>query len=317
MEPTAPKGNTFNLRRFMPPSMELLTFEAVARHGSFTLAANELNLTQSTISKQIRSLEDMLGFALFERGRKRVAITVEGANYLDEIRGALRRISMSTHAAMSSGGRQEVVRLAVNPTFAMGWLLDASRAYMDANQGMTVHFSTRVRRFNFEDEPFDIAIQCGTEDWPQASTRYLFHEHLVAVASPGHLAGLNLRKPGDLAGAVLIRQVSRAQDWDEWLVRAGVTDRRFGGGPVFDQIDMIREAAVCGMGIALVPKFSVLDQLASGRLAEVFAGVRLIARPYFLVSPHNARKSRHIAALCRWLEARADQAEGAHRQPAS
>lgn len=287
-------------RRLMPSVTELVAFEAAARHGSFTRAADDLALTQGAVSKQVRQLEESLGVALFERERRRVILTDAGRNYLADVRDLLDRLEQSTHALLAAGGGA-VVNLAVLPTFATRWLIPRLQRFAEIAPDVPVNLTTRLEPFDFEREPFDLAIHYGTGNWPAARAYHLLDEEMVAVASPAYRDARGLAAPADLSRAALLQQATRPNLWLDWFAACGIEMATPYRGPLLDQFLMTAEAAAAGLGVALVPRFLVEAELRTGRLVVLFDRVLRQDRAYFVVTPTGRRRNPATAAFLDWL----------------
>ncbi|MCX2724553.1 transcriptional regulator GcvA [Roseibium salinum] len=294
-------------RAFVPPADTLIAFECAARHLSFTRAAEELHLTQGAISKQVRQLEDRLGVELFRRVRQRIVLTDAGRIYLHDIRGALEQMTAATRQVMSYAGSADVLNLAVLPTFGTRWLApriaDFSRRYPDAG----LNLSVRLQPFDFEEEPFDGAIHHGDPVWAGAIAERLFDEEVVPVASRAFRDRHQIRKPADLARVPRLQLATRPLAWRQWFDLAGVeTDTAFQGAR-FEQFVMISEAAIHHAGAALIPRFFVEAELASGRLVRLFDLSLDQQTAYYFVYPEGRTMRPVVAAFRQWLmeEARA------------
>ena len=154
-------------RRFLPSLSLLSAFEAAARTGSVTIAARELDLTQSAVSRQIRALENQLGVELFVRERQTIRLTLAGDAYAREIREALRRISTASLnlRANPDGG---TLTLAVLPAFGSRWLMPRLAGFLEHHRGMSVNLVTRLSPFDFKLDSIDAAIHFGDSIWPGA-----------------------------------------------------------------------------------------------------------------------------------------------------
>lgn len=286
-------------RRYLPSIPQLLAFEAVMRSGSSTAAAAELDLTQSTVSRLVQSLEEQLGSPLFHRRRKRLVPTELAADYVHEVTRALNIIQHSSMqiAVNPSGG---ALSLAILPTFGTRWLAPRLGDFLSANPGVTLNFSTRVPRFSFDAEPFDAVIFYGQPDWPDAHHQKLFDESHIACAAPDFLARQPLNTLEQLASATLLRLENRPTAWEEWF-SAQSHPVRLAGGMMMDQFSMIIQAAIQGLGVALLPEYLARDELRQGRLAALpFAPVRAQGS-YMLAWPLSKKESRPLAAFRKWL----------------
>ncbi|KQX35501.1 transcriptional regulator GcvA [Variovorax sp. Root434] len=300
-------------REFLPPMGQLLAFESAARHASISRAAQELHLTQSAISRQIKLLEEQLGTALFHRVRQRVVLTDAGRVYAAELRGGLDSVSNATQRVVTMGGMGEVLNLAVLPTFATRWLIPRMKRFAALHPGVTVNFAARTEPFDFAREPFDAAIHFGADFWPGASCDYLLGESVIPVCSPEFKRRSGIHTREDLAGQCLLHQSSRPMQWSEWFEQVKVSAAHAMRGPRFEHFAMLAQAAANGLGVALVPKFLIEEELASDRLVVLFREALLTQRAYYVVVPEVAAENRLVLAFRDWLvaEAAASRPSGA------
>lgn len=290
------------------PSIPCLqAFECVARHGSITRAAVELNLTQSAVSRQIQQLESLLDISLFERVRQRVVITDAGKLYLNDVSKIIAGLKDATSRVMACGGNTNLLNLAVLPTFATRWLMPRLSDFLHKHPGVTINLATRLVPFSFENEPFDAAIHYGSANWPGTMAHLLMAEETVPVCSPKYKAEHRIRKSSDWSAAVLLHQTSRGDAWTEWFQLAGIKTAHALRGPRFEQFTMITQAAICHLGVALLPKLLIEEELASGKL------VMLVNRPmrsensYYLVVPESKTSALLTAAFAQWIREQAHQ----------
>lgn len=291
------------MRRAIPSTATLIAFDAAARHESFTRAAAELSLTQSAVCRQIAALESQLGVALFERTRRGVKLSQAGQAYARKVAQRLAELERDALAVMAGEGSGAVIELAVVPTFGTRWLLPRLPAFQRQHPGVQVHLHTRTRPFLFEDSGLDAAIYAGDGHWPGAQTQLILPETLVAVCSPGLLPEGRPLAPAALARLPLLQQTTRPYAWRRWFEQAGVQTDADVKGPRFEQFSMSIQAAVQGMGVALVPEIFVGDELADGRLLPA-AHARLGSElAYYLAVPDRRAVSPGVRELSRWLEA--------------
>lgn len=286
-------------RRFLPPMQVLLAFEAAARHQSFTVAAQELNLTQSAISRQIRSLEDMLGSELFVRERQTVRLTTAGESYAQEVRAALQRVSAATlgFRANPQGG---TLNLAILPTFGTRWLAPRLPGFMAQHPGVTLNLTTRLAQFDFQADQLDAAIHYGLPDWPGAGLDFLMKEVVVPACSPALRKRHRMARPQDLLKAPLLHVMSRPDGWKRWFA-AVQTPLRDAQGMVVDQFAVAAQAAIAGLGVALLPRFLIESELAHGDL--VLAVDRPVETPesYYLAWPLSRENHPPLKAFRDWI----------------
>jgi LysR family transcriptional regulator, glycine cleavage system transcriptional activator len=289
--------------RFLPRMNELIAFAAAARHSNFSSAALELSLTQGAVSRSIAELETRLGMRLFERIRQRVVLTDVGRQYFSEIRHVLDQLGAATHQVMSAQPGSETLNLAVLPTFATHWLVHQLPDFAARNPHVTVNLTTRIRPFSFVEEPFDAAIHHGRPVWIGATTRHLMDEYMLPVSSPSYRDAMALRKPSDLRRATLIHQATRPTAWAEWHENAAVKSPGVFRGPTYDQYGMVVAAASKGLGVALVPRFLVEQELEEGTLILLFDLPLRTGSAYHIVLPELG--PRPIAVdFADWVAAR-------------
>lgn len=288
-------------RSLMPTLQELTTFEAAARHGSFTSAAAELSLTQSAVSKQIRQLETTLGVVLFDRTRGRITLTRLGERYRRSARRILDRYEAETHAIIAAASEESSLRLAVLPTFASRWLIPRLPDFLALHPEVIVSMTTEPDPFDFAEKAVDVAIHFGAPNWPHGEAVFLCRESIVAVCSPDYATRIGGRRAADLADARLLQQASRPSLWQDWFHHCGVEHPHPYRGPLFDQFAMTSQAAVAGLGVALVPTFLVERELADGALTALdeppFAG----SGAYYVVTPLRVQHTPLVTSFVRWI----------------
>lgn len=294
------------MRRKIPGTELLIAFETAARHQSFTRAAEELCLTQSAVCRQISTLEAFLGILLFNRVKKRVTLSEAGLLYAKQVREYLRRMEHDTLSLMAHRGAGGVLELAVIPTFATRWLIPRLADFHARNPTITLDLTTRAEPFMFTETPFDAAIHFGDPVWPGALTEYLFGEEMIPVCSAALLKGHTRLAPEALVDLPLLHQSARPDAWREWFDAAGRTNVNAMGGARYELFSMLVEAARAGLGVALVPRFFVLNEIASGELVVPADYVLHNQRSYYLVYPENKLGSPSLQVFCQWLR---DQAK--------
>src|SRR3954467_13618713 len=183
------------MRLRLPPLNALKTFEAAARHESFTRAAEELCVTKGAVSHQVKALEAELAVKLFNRERQRLIITEAGRDYLTVVRDALDRIALGTERLLQ---RQNagVLTVSTSPDFAAKWLVHRLRPFAEAHAGIDLRVSATLHHVDFAREEVDLAVRHGDGNWPGLETVQLSPEKLFAVCSPKLLSGRRrLEKP--------------------------------------------------------------------------------------------------------------------------
>jgi DNA-binding transcriptional LysR family regulator len=286
-------------RRFLPSFSLLSAFEAAARTGSVTAAANELGLTQSAVSRQISALEGQLGVALFLRERQTIRLTLAGDTYAREVREALRRISDASLSlrANPSGG---TLNLAVLPFFGTRWLMPRLGRFLDANPGVVVNLITRLEPFDFRFDALDAAIHFGAARWPGATLTFLRDEEVIAACSPAFRDRFGITTAADLMRAPLLHLSSRPDAWELFLIKNDVAFDAL-HGMLFDQFMTMVEAANAGLGAALLPRFLVSRELEEGLLVEAVPSRAMATGQYHLAYPPDRASYPPLAAFRDWI----------------
>ncbi|WP_296072224.1 LysR family transcriptional regulator [uncultured Agrobacterium sp.] len=288
-------------RRLVPDIVTLQAFECAARHGNFTRAAEELNLTQSAVSRQIGELEAQTGMQLFERIRRRVVLSEAGRKFLPDVRRLLQQSEQLMVRAVSAGTSHASLSVATLPTFGSRWLMPRLYRFIDANPDMTITIGSRSHPFDFDEEGFDLAIHYGQPVWAHGTCTFLCNEVIVPVASPSLLRRAGVTHVQDLAAQPLLHVTTRPKLWTEWLEMNGVTADNAYQGSRFDQFSMIIEAAASGIGFALLPRYLIEAELASGRLEIVF-DIRLQTdKSYYVALPEGRQDNALARSFQAWL----------------
>ncbi len=296
------------MRSALVPSISLLeAFEASARHQSFTRAADELALTQSAVSRQVQTLEALLGVTLFQRAGRRIRLTEVGSAYAREITTALARIRSASSRAMSFRPDQGSLQLAIPPTLASKWLLPRLGSFYSRHPGMLIHVHSRVGEIDFARSGLDAGICAGHDHWPGLVSHHLFKEHPVVIVSPQLLARQPLDHPSQLTHCVLLEAVLRPQAWKSWFVAHGLPLRGMRVGPSFEFTAHLIQAVVAGMGVGLVTKVLVEEELRNGTLVVPFDLAVPSRWNYWLVYPPDRANFPPLAAFREWV---LDQAQG-------
>ena len=292
-------------RRYLPSVSALLAFEAAARLGSATRAATELSLTQSAISRQIKTLEEQLGVALMARQGRALVLTPVGTEYVREVReilGRLAQASINARTERQSG----TLTLAILPAFGMHWLALRLSDFSAAHPEVTVNLSTRLRPFALGSSPFDAAIHFGHEDWPGVHYLPLLPEIVVPVCAPD-LAGAPFDNPLALLAHPLLHLETRPRAWSRWFEALGL-DAPPQHGMMFDQFATMAQAAVHGLGIALLPTFVAAPYLKETQLVLASDKTNESIGSYYLVWPDDRPALPALVAFRDWLQLQADPA---------
>lgn len=291
--------------RTLPSLAALRAFECAARHGSFTLAAEELHLTQSAVSRQVKELEAQLGFSLFRRNGRRVALTDAGGEFSRALAVDLNRLKQTVSRAITAGNARTSLRIATLSTFASRWLIPRLPEFEAKFPEVEISLSTRLRPFSFDDERFDLAIHHGGADWPDTQMARLCGEEILAVAAPTFLRehGLENAQATKIVAAPLLHLETRPGQWSGWLRLQGVDVPDFPRGRLFDQFSMIISAATHGLGAALLPRYLIENELESGMLCTIPGKPMVTENAYWIVTPAGIA-SPVAQAFARWVKTR-------------
>ncbi|MFO7770816.1 MAG: LysR substrate-binding domain-containing protein [Roseovarius gahaiensis] len=291
-------------RRFLPSTSALRALEALDRLGSATAAAEDLNLSQSAVSRQIQALEEQTGVPMVIREGRRMVLTPDAAQYAADIRAALTKITQATVklTVNPAGGSLD---LAILPTFGMRWLVPRLAEFARLHPEVTINLSTRLKPFNFASEAFDAAIHFGLPEWPGTHAIRLKAEAVIAVCAPNLIADQPPRHAQDVLRLPLLHIETRPEAWQAWFAAHGVEAGPV-TGTIYDQFATITQAALHGLGVALLPDYLAEQDLATGRLVRAWGGPTASPGAYHLVWP--VEKSRD-AALLKFRDWLATQAE--------
>lgn len=284
-------------RRLLPDLGNLQTFECAARHGNFSRAAQELNLTQSAVSRQIAELEEQTGQRLFERIRKRVVLSEAGQQALPQVRRILSEAERLMIDTLAAGPVTQQLRIATLPTFGSRWLVPRLADFLARHPDVALTVGSHDRPFNFDDVPIDLAIHYGKPVWPGGVANFLCTEIVVPVASRA-MAGQQ-RDP-DLAAAPLLHMASRPRLWSQWFALHG-DGVEVWRGQRFDQFSMVIAAARAGLGVALLPTYLIEPELASGELVQLRDAPMQTENAYYVVLPEARQGHRAAACFQSWM----------------
>jgi LysR family transcriptional regulator, glycine cleavage system transcriptional activator len=297
------------MTRFLPSLGSLEAFEATARLGYVSKAAEELNLTQGAVSKLLIGLEARLGVSLFLRRSRQLFLTDAGNTYLSEVQQHLVGLTSATASIIASNGHSGILRVATLPTFGANWLIPRLKSFMRENPGLRVILNSRPEPFDFAFEHFDCAIHFGSSKWPGGIAERIFGENIVAVAAPD-LAS-RVHSICDLNDIPLLNISSRPFAWREWLacvpgeiieVRTDIT---------VDTFAMALEAVRSGVAATVLPAFLVDADICGGRLKQLLDVKVMSASNYYFVYPDNQHVRPAVRAFGTWIKTKAEYALGA------
>jgi len=308
------------LRRSIPQLNALRSFEAAARHQSFTRAADELCVTQGAVSHQVKALEAELGLKLFNRERQGLVITEAGHDYLAVVRDAFDRIALGTDRLLQrlhSG----VITVSTSPDFAAKWLISRLGRFAETYPQIELKVSATMHHVDFAREDVDLAIRHGAGNWVGLDAVNLRSEELFPVCSPDILRSrCGIHSPEDVLQFPLLHLNDR-RDWSRWLEAAGASGEGLLHGPILNHASLLIDAAIDGQGIALARTALAAADLINGRLVRLFQTALPLRNTYWIVCPKATSALPKIVAFRDWLlaEAAADtrQFDWARDKPAS
>ncbi len=289
------------MSRRLPPLKSVRSFEAAARLGSVKKAAEELFVTPSAISHQIKSLEGFLGIDLFRRARRRVLLTPAGERYLESVTQALDEIDLATRrlmAAPSSGA----VNISVAPSFLTRWLVPRVREFQDLYPDIELRLSPNSESIDFGWSDIDMAIYFGTGDWAGVESYFLHGAILVPVCSPGFLADKPpIEHPDQLSKQVLIDVSTRPTEWDAFLAHFGVKRPKRGKRLGFSNTSLAVGAAMEDLGIALADRHLIGREVKYGQLVLPIDIEMDYGQGFYLVYQEGRQLSEGMQAFFDWV----------------
>jgi len=296
------------MSRRLPPLNALRVFEAAARCGNFTRAAQELFITQGAVSRHVATLEDWLKVQLFERRRHGIQLTPAGQSYYHSMRVALDQIEHGTRQLQQSPD-EWLLRIKVPPTFAIRWLIPRLARFHARFPHIDVQITTSHKPADFDRDDVDVSIHSEARPPTGPGYRLLFRETLLPVCAPALLEREPpLREPADLAHHVLLRSLNRPQDWPTWLAAAGVEGIDGNRGLKFENAAMAYQAAAEQLGVMVAVLPFVRDDLASGRLVAPFDLRVSTEGGYFMAWRPQAPTPQRVRDFEAWIAAEAEAA---------
>ena len=294
-----------------PPVAALRALETAARYLNFTRAAAELHVTQSAISHQIRHIEELWGFKLFEKRGRKLILTENGQAVVPIVRDFLGKLTTTVEGLQSqdAGG---VVRVSLLQSLAMKWLVPRLGHFNEEFPGIDVWISTTEDLVDFSADNVDVAIRLGHGDYPGLKTIPLLREFLFPVASPRFLRHHGAPEtPADLLRFPLLYRTSVdiCPRWRDWLRDAGVDARLLPRGTHFPDTSMAVQAALDDQGVALARSAHVADDIEAGRLVKLFQVYSISNVAYYLLCRPGREQSQPVSDFISWLSAEARQSQ--------
>jgi LysR family glycine cleavage system transcriptional activator len=290
----------------LPPLSSLRSFAAVARHLSFSRAAEELHVTPGAVSQQVRSLEELLDTRLFDRTRRSVVLTDAAVRMLPEIQAALELLARAI-AKKASPSAARTLTISVTPSFASKWLVPRLPMFYERHPDIDLRISATVGLADFKRDKVDLAIRLGHGKYPGLHAEALFSEALTQFCSPELMQRKGgLKKPDDLSKHRLIHDTSipgggEHHAWEQWLRLAGAKNVSAQRGARFTLAELAMQAAIDGAGVVLGRVVLAEGDLAAGRLVRPFKVALPLEVSYFLVRLNARPPRQEMQCFREWL----------------
>jgi LysR family glycine cleavage system transcriptional activator len=297
------------------PALDLLVgFESAARHLSFTKAGEELYLTQSAVSRQIKELEDQLGVPLFQRRHRALSLTDAGQQFYAVAAQVITTMRTATERLRSQAGKRRPLAVTTTASFAALWLIPRLMGFTRDHPEVDVRITADSRVQDLERDGLDIALRHGPASLAGPNALRLFGERVFPVCSPKLLRRNPLRRPEDLRNHVLLQYHDPEGrhpwlHWKTWLEVARIADLRPAGSVTFSGYEQIIPAAVAGNGVALGRSPLVKDLMAARELVAPFKDKADPARAYFVLVARRAAGREEVAQFVNWLKEEAAREE--------
>ena len=286
--------------RKLPPLNAVRTFEAAARHVSFTNAAEELHVTHGAVSRQVALLEEWFGVKLFRRAPSQLSLTDAGQIYFREVTAILDRLALAS-MDMQQHVAPAVLRVNAPPTFTMRWLIGRIAAFQRKRPDVELRLTTSLGAVNASDLSSDVAIRGEQPAMPGWRSIYFMTELIAPVCHVDLLERGQLKTPADLIKHTLITYLTEPYDWRQWLLSAG---GEMSGNQTklrFEQMYFALQATQERMGVGLYPLFLVIDELVDKRLCVPFGPLGIRKRAYSALFRDDVKDWSAIGDFCDWL----------------
>lgn len=284
------------MARRLPSLNALRAFEAGARHLSFTRAAEELSVTQTAISHQVRQLEARLGVRLFERRGRALKLTAQGQLLYPALARSFDAMAEAVNL-VAAASSQQALTVSVTPTFGTRWLAQRLGRFWRQHPDVDLRLHHSVQLVDLRRDDVDVAVRFGRGDWPGVEAEKLIRAQATPLCSPALLKGKHaLKTPADLRHHVLIHQKDY-QEWTEWLAAAGVRDVNSQRGPVIDDANAIIRATIEGDGVMIAVPQVMAPEIEAGRLVAPFVTKPDPAFAYYLVYLPEAMARADVRAF--------------------
>ncbi len=283
-----------------PPLHALHTFEVAARHQNYSLAAQELHITHSAVSQQMRLLEQNLGLALFERKGRQMQLSAAGKQLLQQIQPALQQIQTAL-SQLRQENSSPAIKVATLQSFATFWLLPRLGSFQKLYPELTIHLQAAIGLVNLERTKTDIAIRFGLGKWDNYDAEKLLDDQLYTVCSPDFNNGNWPQQPEHLH-EFRVLAVDHGREWQNWADYAGISIQQFKQVVYLSDSNLMLTAALSGQGIAVTRHSLVATEIAAGKLIRLFDLIAPSDYSYYLVKPKGMPVSPALQAFTDWLK---------------
>lgn len=290
----------------LPPLNALRTFESAARHLSFSKAASELNVTPGAISQQIKTLEQQLDTRLFERLNRQILLTDSGQLLLPQLTESFRLMSEAVET-VEKQQHDEPLNITAPPSFVSKWLIPRLHLFNKKHPEINVRIDASTRLVDFERENIDIGIRFSQHENPDLVSSHLMSLKIIPVCSPALLEeNPAIGNPSNLNQSTLLHyENSQAEltwpDWNMWLATVGIEGINTSRGIIFNQTDLMIQAALEGQGLALIATVYANNDIENGKLVQPFGQSMPIEFSYYLVSsPYKSRREK-VRLFKQWM----------------
>ncbi|MCY4051906.1 MAG: transcriptional regulator GcvA [Gammaproteobacteria bacterium] len=301
----------FEMAIRIPPTSALRALEASARHLNFTLAAEELYVTQSAVSHQIRHLEELWGVQLFKRKGRSLILTEAGHEIVPIIRDFIRKLTTTIESITSNYESENTLKVTLLESFAFKWFVPRLGHFNSVCPEVNVWISTTDDLTDFTTGDADVGIRLGYGNWENLYQEILLQEYIMPVCSPRFLEKYGVpNEPKDLLRYPLLRRYTRdiLQRWKDWFSDAGIEVDTIPEGTHFPQTSLALQAAIDDQGVALARSAHVLDDLTAGRLVNMFPEVRSKSKlAYYIVCLSGRENHPVITSFRNWIQQEASK----------
>jgi len=284
----------------IPSLAALRAFEAAARHGSFSAAARDLNVTHAAIGQHVRALEDHFGQSLMQREGRGMAVTPDGMRLADKLSEAFGIIATASHDLLDQS-KTRAIRVAVTPSLAANWLMPRIGSFWENHPDVEVELLPSMSLVDMRRDNIDIALRYGKGGWTGVSSTPLMTAGHVAVAAPSYLCGRHINCLGDLKGSHWLMDGSRSEE-RFWMAENGM-DLEGERVTVFPTGQLSREAARAGLGVTVLPAPIAAPDIASGVFVKLCSEQSSAIAYHILTRPEVISAARDV--FVRWLKSEA------------